>query len=293
MEFEENTMTEDAQDAERQESGFGEETRGEHQDGVREDAEGLQTGSGGPEGEPEDETAGEHERTEPGNGERGQRKQTREDNDAARGARRRAEQQTAARLSQEYDERMRAAGITNPYTGKPFQTMAEFEDYAKQYHEDQIQDRARKENRSVAELRREAEDRRLAEEMREEKARRKKETESRKERETFIREDAADFLGKYPDVDLGKLEQNQRFRKFCGSRFGREPLAELYAAYTELTGETAQEAVQKRQSREARGVGSGAGTAGGGLTPAQQTELERWNAENPTMKMTAKEFLSR
>jgi len=89
-----------------------------------------------------------------------------------------------------------------------------------------------------------------------------------------------------------ELENNQKFRRFCGSRFGREPLAELYGAYLEVVGTAGAAAVAKAAGRQQRSTGGG--TAGGAaLTPTQKAVLDRWNEEHPEMAMTAKEFLGR
>ena len=114
---------------------------------------------------------------------------------------------------------------------------------------------------------------------------------TRRKQKEFLQADAADFMERYPSVDIIKLQGNADFREFCGSRFGKEPLGDLYESYMKLFGKAS--AKSKAESKAARGVGGGTGTAGSGLTAAQQKELDAWNRENPDMKMTAKEFLSR
>ena len=112
---------------------------------------------------------------------------------------------------------------------------------------------------------------------------------------TFIEQDVVEFTRKYPQFgaeELAALENNAQFRRFCGSRFGREPLAELYGAYRELLGGINAAAQVRAQSRARRSTGSGA--AGGAmLTPQQKGALDAWNAEHPEMAMTAGEFLKR
>lgn len=259
----------------------------EDQDGGQEEAEGLH--------EPEADDAGsEAESTEePGGGGRDRKEQTHEDNSAAKAARIRAERETEARIKKQFDDEIAGSMIPNPYTGKPFQNWEEFQAYIEQYHEEQLQERAKTEKRTMEELRREEEDRKLAAQKRKElQEAENREAQQRAERE-FILQDAQDFAKKHPDVDIGKLEKNQRFRKFCGNRFGKEPLAGLYEDYVELVGEAAASAAEKAKSKQERGVGSGAGSRGSGLTAAQQQELDAWNRNNPRMKMTAKEFLER
>lgn len=259
----------------------------EDQDGGQEEVEDLH--------EPEADDAGSEAESaeEPGDGGRGRKEQTHEDNSAAKAARIRAERETEARIKKQFDDEIAGSMIPNPYTGKPFKDWAEFREYIEQYHEEQLQERAKTEKRPMAELRREEEDRKLAAQKRRElQEAETKEAAAKAERE-FILQDAQDFAKKHPDVDIGKLEKNQRFRKFCGNRFGKEPLAGLYEDYVELVGEAAASAAEKAKSKQERSVGSGAGSGGGGLTAAQQKELDAWNRNNPQMKMTAKEFLER
>ena len=121
----------------------------------------------------------------------------------------------------------------------------------------------------------------------------KREAETRRQRE-WVAADAADFSAKHPDVDLAKLDENARFRKFCGSRYGREPLAQLYEDWQEFAGEeAAAKAVGKAAKKAERSTGAGGGGVSAGLTAAQQRELDEWNREYPNLKMTAKEFLER
>ena len=117
-------------------------------------------------------------------------------------------------------------------------------------------------------------------------------TDERKAMREFIRRDAEEFRRQYPDVDLRELDADPLFRLFCGSRYGREPLADLYGDYLALT-EQAGLAQRRRESRYERATGSGGSGGGEALTAAEQRELNEWNKAYPQMKMTAKEFLSR
>lgn len=231
------------------------------------------------------------ETPESGNGEPERKQQTHADNAAARAARLKAERETKAAMRREQDSEIAEMGLVNPYTGETITTMEQLKSYTQQHREASLQERAQKENRSVADLRREEEDRRLAAQKRQEMRESDEERRTRQEQEDFIRADAQDFMARYPDVDLGNLEKNQTFRKFCGSRFGREPLADLYESYREIMGGAA--ASSKAESRNARSAGGGTGTAGSGLTAEAQGLLDKWNRENPEMKMTAKEFMNR
>ena len=120
------------------------------------------------------------------------------------------------------------------------------------------------------------------------------ETDENAARKAFIRSDVLDFLERYPGFDaegLEALERNEQFRRFCGTRYAREPLAQLYGDYLSVIDGAGAAAVSRANSRSARSTGGG--TAGGAtLSPEQRKALERWNEENPEMAMTAKEYLN-
>ena len=111
--------------------------------------------------------------------------------------------------------------------------------------------------------------------------------------ERWIARDAALFAAAYPDVDLAKLDGDTAFRRFCGSRYGKEPLASLYADWQELTETMKQAAAVRSESKAGRSTGAGVGSGADTLTAAQQRALDEWNRDYPHMRMTAKEFLSR
>ena len=114
-----------------------------------------------------------------------------------------------------------------------------------------------------------------------------------KERREFIRADAEEFRRQYPQVDLRELDADPLFRLFCGSRYGRESLADLYGDYLALTEHMTDLAILRAESRLSRGTGSGGNGGGEALTAAEQKALSEWNRAYPQMKMTAKEYLSR
>ncbi len=94
-------------------------------------------------------------------------------------------------------------------------------------------------------------------------------------------------------MDLLDLEQDEAFLRFCGSRYGREPMAELFTDYLELTARQQTAAQARSDSRSRRATGAGSGSGGETLTGEQQKALDEWNRAFPQMRMTAKEFLSR
>lgn len=110
----------------------------------------------------------------------------------------------------------------------------------------------------------------------------------------FVKTDLLDFMEHYPQFsaeDLEALEHNAQFRRFCGTRYGREPLAVLYGDYLFVVEGAGKAAEDRAASRSARSTGGG--TAGGAtLTPAQRKLLDAWNEANPDMQMTAKEYLN-
>ena len=221
-----------------------------------------------------------------------QKQQTREENAAVRAARLRARREAEAELTAEADEGVRNSGVINPYTGKPFTNFKEFVEYGRQVKDASIAKKAKETGRSVEEIVEEEKirdeiNRRRAEEAEAEQ----RKAEARKVTE-FIAADALEFVAKYPDVDVAGLENTAQFRKFCGSRFGHEPLAELYEAYTELVGNAGAAAVAKASSKKDRSTGGG-NNGGAQLTVAQQKALAEWNEANPDLAMTPNEFLSR
>lgn len=222
----------------------------------------------------------------------GRKKQTREDNSAARMARLRAERETEARVAAAADERIARSGVLNPATGKPFRSMQELESYGAAQREAEVQRLAKQTGRSVEDVRSEIEDRDFLRKMREEDRARRDAAAQVAKRMDFMRRDGEDFKEKYPGIDIGKLENNESFRRFCGSRFGVESLASLYEDYRAVVGGAASAGRAGAESRSRRATGSGGG-GGEMLTAKQRASLDAWNRANPDMKMTAKEFLGK
>ncbi len=98
---------------------------------------------------------------------------------------------------------------------------------------------------------------------------------------------------RFPNVDIIKLDGNPAFRRFAGSRYGKESLADLYEAYTELVSKAEMAASAKSSGKASRATGGSSGKSGSALNVAQRAALQRWNESNPDMKMTEKEFLQR
>lgn len=112
--------------------------------------------------------------------------------------------------------------------------------------------------------------------------------------ELSAKEDLDNFRAKYPDVDINKvISSDPRFRRFSRKTLGSEPLTEIWADYTEFIGETETAALKRAVRRAERSTSSADTTSSYKLTAAQRADLDQWNKENPSMKMTAKEFLQR
>lgn len=222
----------------------------------------------------------------------GRKTQTREDNAAIRAARLRAERQAAERVQREANERIARSKVVNPYTGKPFQSVEELEQYGAQVQEAEIRREAKRTGRSVEELREERENRDLLSQLRSERQAKAEADRAQAAQREFAQKDLAGFVKKHPDVDVGRLVNNQQFLRFAGSRFGKEPMADLYDDYKAIVG--AAESVGSARARGAASRSTGSGGGGGELlTAAQRKSLAEWNAQNPDMKMTAKEFLGK
>lgn len=242
--------------------------------------------------------------------------QSRRDNAAAKAARLQAERETAARVKAEYDREIAAAGIADPATGRRLETLEDFRAYTAQLREDRLAAEAKRTGRPLDVLREEDENRRFLSEMRRKSADRNGAPseasaslgrgegngmerifgDSRMQRNAVsfdLAADAAAFAESYPQVDPVKLERDKRFRRFAGSRLYKEPLAELYADYLEVTAGAAEAGRAKADSKAQRSTGSGAGGGEVKLSSAQLAELEAWNKANPSMRMTAKEFAGR
>lgn len=130
--------------------------------------------------------------------------------------------------------------------------------------------------------------------MRELAGRESEQREREEEHRRFVADDARKFARRFPGVNLAELDVSESFRRFCGSRYGREPLNDLYEDWKEFAGEdAAAKAVGKAAEKNERSTGAGGGGAAEGLTAAQQRALDEWNREYPQMKMTAREFLKR
>jgi len=226
------------------------------------------------------------------------KKQSREDNHAAKAARLQAERAAKAEIEKakqeayaEFENKLKASGVKNPYTDENFKSFDEFLEYGRKVTEAEQRDRAESEGKTIEEIQQEDADKEYLAKKRQEDSERATQEEENNNRQAFLKADIADFMERYPEVDIANLVVNKSFLKFAGSRFEKEPLADLYTDFADLVGE-AEANGRAKDTRGARSTGSGS-DAGVVLTAAQKRDLEDWNRKNPDMKMTPKEFLGR
>lgn len=265
---------------------------GEETDGGEQDNEDLQENTQNDEGN-DDSATSEGEGHEPAEDAAQQEaEKTRKFNAAMKAARLAGEKAAEERLGKSHSERIANMRLPNPEKpGEYFTTIEQMEEYSKNYRRAQAEVRAKREQRSVDEIIEEDENRAFL-------TRQRKEAETAKNRpqadnRSALQAHLSEMQERFPNVDILKLEQNRNFRAFCGSRYGKESLADLYESYTELIGSTERATVAKAQSKAQRDTGGASGKGSATLTSAQKAALQRWNENNPDMKMTEKEFMER
>lgn len=220
--------------------------------------------------------------------------QRRQFNAAMAAARRRAEKDTEERMRLQTDDDIRNLRIPNPAKpGSYFTSKKDLEDYSGALRRAEAEKRAKAEGRSTEDVLEDDEDRAFIRAQRAEAKKAEEAKRQKAERDKFIGEDIDDFRRRYPKVDIAALDTNPAFRKFAGSRYGKEYLADLYGDFVELVGEAAASAAAKSDDKAARSTGHGSGGGTGTLTAAQRAELKQWNEEHPEMAMTEKEFYER
>lgn len=236
-----------------------------------------------------EETAGEkkQEAAEPA-------RQSREDNARFQAARKAGESAGFRRAEERYQNALAKLGLSDPDCGGAIDSLDVLESYADKARAARLKKAAAESGRTVQDLEEEEDAKEVVRQKKRERDEKEKAEAEAKRRRDWVAQDAAAFLRENPEVDLAKLDANAKFRRFCGSRYGREPLSELYADWKELVGEeAAAKAVEKSAAKAERSTGAGGGGASAGLTAAQQRELDEWNREFPHLKMTAKDFLER
>ena len=227
---------------------------GDQTDGGEQDSEDLQEDIQDEKGS-DDSGAGEGADDEPaGDAARQEAERARKFNASMKAARLDGEKAAEERLSKAHAQRIADIRMPNPEKpGEYFTTIEEMEAYSKSYRRSQAEARAKREQRSVEEILEEDENRAyLAKKRKEEAAK----AHSEPDTGATMRAHVAEMRERYPDVDILKLEQNQSFIRFCGSRYGKESLADLYEAYIELMGGAEKAAAAKAQSKAQRSTDS-------------------------------------
>ena len=208
--------------------------------------------------------------------------------------RRRAEQETRQRVERERDRSIAEMRIPNPYKpGTFFGSLKEMQDYSEALRRADAEKRAKASNRDVEEVMAEDEERAFVRRQMAESRARNDEKQRQRSQRDFIARDLADFQGRHPDVDIAALDGNAAFRRFAGTRYGREKLADLYEDFIAITGQAQTAGAAKSKGKADRGTGSGeGGSPATVLTAQQRADLKAWNENFPHMKMSEKEFLS-
>ena len=68
----------------------------------------------------------------------------------------------------------------------------------------------------------------------------------------FAQRDLDEFVTRHANVDAARLMENEAFLRFCGSRMGKESLAELYEDYVALVNRAGAAAAERARSRAVR-----------------------------------------
>ena len=109
----------------------------------------------------------------------------------------------------------------------------------------------------------------------------------KKEQEEKWEKNFNEFTESFPNVDLNKLNDNQKFIKFIKNKNGT--LKELYEDFVELVGETEAEIVARTKSKDLRSTSSGktVGASDSGASYGLTDNQKRLAKEND---MTYKEY---
>ena len=207
--------------------------------------------------------------------------------------RRSGEEAGYQRAFREMNERIARTGMRDPGSGEAIQDIDGLESFGKSVRKQRIQERAKREGRTEAEVEEEEANQEFLSRSRRQAEEKQKSDADNAKKQEWIAKDLRNFQTKYPDVDIEKLENNTGFLRFCGSRYAKEPLADLYADYLEITGGAVKAADARRESKDNRSTASSRTGGGTTLTSDQRAELEDWNRRYPKLKMTEQEFASR
>jgi len=170
------------------------------------------------------------------------------------------------------DEELKAFGYEGTAKERREAIKAQREAIATQAELEELQEQAKEEGTSPQLLAEIKELKKELAEIKSERLAKKTESENKTKADEAWNKQVTEFQEEYADVDLDKLAENPKFKKFIKGK--ALPLKELYADFTDFIGETEVEAIVKMKAKEDRSTGSGKGSGneGGnyGLTPGQQ-----------------------
>lgn len=178
--------------------------------------------------------------------------------------RREGEQRRAQELQRERQEAREAAILEildgqNPYTGEPMKDSRDIEEYLIMK---EIDRQGGDPERDFAKF-----------QKAKEREREKLATEEERTAEWY-RQDRADFVAKYPDVDLDGLIEEEGFILFAEGKTGKKPLSEIYEGYCSL------KSTQTKQVKEmAAHMLANRKASPGALASANGSEAEFFTAE--------------
>ena len=160
-----------------------------------------------------EETAGEkkQEAAEPA-------RQSREENARYQAARKAGESAGFRRAEERYQNALAKLGLSDPDGGGAIDVL---ESYADKARAARLKKAAAESGRTVQDLEEEEDAKEVVRQKKRERDEKEKAEAEAKRRRDWVAQDAAAFLRENPDVDLAKLDANAKFRRFCGSRYGR------------------------------------------------------------------------
>lgn len=194
--------------------------------------------------------------------------QSREQN--AENARRRREAERQRELDEVRNKAViDALGGKNPYTGGEMKDAEDVREFQ------QMQEIEKAGGDPVADYSKHQKQRERAERERAQKEEQKR---------TWYQNDRADFVAKYPNVDIGTLIENKSFRDFAEGKVGERPLSEIYESYLAMTGEI--EAAAKRTAAQsvANAAASPGSLSGGGQVESDYITKEQVKAHQGDAK---------
>ena len=104
------------------------------------------------------------------------------------------------------------------------------------------------------------------------------------QKQAWFEKDRADFVAKYPDVDLSTLVEDKSFRSFAEGKVGEKPLGEIYESYLAMTGEIEYAAKRTAAQNAANAAASPGSLSGGGQVESDYFTKEQVQAHRGDRK---------